>query len=172
MKPAMKPAMVLVIVMSVAILAPSSQHSFKLIPSDKSFEITFPSEPRHAQNTSESGPIHVEAHSYSFETSASKFVLSYVILTPSPADLKATDALDSAIGGTVDNVGGKLLAQNSMTMAAHPAKAAVIGVGEKTIIDARFVYVEPRVYQILVLHRNGDTPEFQQQFFDSFSVEK
>ena len=50
--------------------------------------------------------------------------------------------------------------------------ARLSGVGEKTIIDGRFVYVEPRVYQILVLHRNGDTPEFQQQFFDSFSVAK
>jgi hypothetical protein len=96
--------------------------------------------------------------------------LSYLVVTPSPADLKPTDALDSAISGTVDNVGGKLLSQNSMTMAGHPAKAAVIGVGEKTIIDARFVYAKPRVYQILVVHRNGTTPEFRQQFFDSFSV--
>jgi len=169
----MKQPIVLAIVVSVGVLLGASpQHSFKLIPSDRSFEITFPSEPRHAQNTSESGPIHVEAHSYSFETSASKFVLSYVILTPSPADLKPTDALKSAISGTIDNVGGKLLAQNSMTMAGHPTEAVVIGVGEKTIIDGRFVYVEPRVYQILVLHRNGDMPEFQRQFFDSFSVSK
>lgn len=158
------------ILLLMMVLAASAQRSFRLIAPDKTFEISFPGEPRHEQNISDSGPIHVEAHSYFFETPASNFMLSYVHLTPPPADLKASDAIDSAIGGTLDNVGGKVLDQKSLTMRGRPAKAVIIGVGENTLIDGRFVYVKPRVYQLLVLHRKGATPSFQQQFFDSFSI--
>jgi hypothetical protein len=157
----MKRAIIGTILLSA--VACAAQQSFKLTPSDGSFEVSFPSEPHHQEHTSDSGPIHVEAHSYSFETSASKFVLSYVILTPSPVDLKASDALDSAIGGTLDNVKGKLLAEQSLTMKGKPAKTGIIAVGENTIIDGRFVYVKPRVYQLLVLHRKGVIPPFQRK---------
>jgi hypothetical protein len=73
------------------------QQVFKLVPKDKSFEVSFPDEPRHEQRDSDSGRIHVEAHSYSWENTTSKFILTYVHLTPAPADLKPSDALDSAI---------------------------------------------------------------------------
>jgi hypothetical protein len=147
-----------------------AQQGFKLTPEDKSFAVTFPSQPVHQQNESNTGPIHIEAHAYSVENSSWKFVLSYVHLTPLPTDLKPSDALDSAIGGTLKNIGGKLLSEESMTVSGKPAKAVRITVGESTIVDGRFVYVKPRVYQLLVLHRNGATPPFEQQFFDSFTV--
>jgi hypothetical protein len=147
-----------------------AQQSFKLTAPDGSFEVSFPSEPRHEQNVSDSGPVHVEVHSYSFETAESKFVVTYLQLTPPPVDLKAGDAIDSALSGTVDNVGGKLLTQGPLIVAGQSAKAAVISVGQNTIIDGRFVYVKPRVYQLLVLHKKGVIPPFEQNFFDSFSL--
>jgi hypothetical protein len=131
---------ILLLTMASAVVA---QQSFKLTAPDGSFEVSFPSEPRHEQNVSDSGPVHVEAHSYSFETAESKFIVTYLHLTPSPVDLKAGDAVDSAISGTVDNFGGKLLTQGPLTVAGQPAKAAVISVGQNTIIDGRFVYVNP-----------------------------
>ena len=158
---------ILFLTMASAVVA---QQSFKLTAPDGSFEVSFPSEPRHEQNLSDSGPVHVEAHSYSFETAESKFVVNYLHLTPSPVDLKAGDAVDSAISGTVDNFGGKLLTQEPLTMGGQPAKAAVISVGQNTIIDGRFVYVNPRVYELLVFHRKGVIPPFEQNFFGSFSL--
>jgi hypothetical protein len=94
---------ILFLTMASAVVA---QQSFKLTAPDGSFEVSFPSEPRHEQNVSDSGPVHVEAHSYSFETAESKFVVNYLHLTPAPVDLKPGDAVDSAISGTVDNFGG------------------------------------------------------------------
>jgi hypothetical protein len=157
---------VVLIVASFAI----AQSAFKLTPPDKSFEATFPGKPTHEQNLSDSGPIHMEQNAYTFRTAEGKFVLSYLHLTPSPVDLKASDAIDAAISGTLGNVGGKLLTEGSLTMKGKPAKDVTIGVGENTIIDGRFVYVKPRVYQLIVLHRKGVIPAFQQEFFDSFSV--
>ena len=154
----------------VTLFAAEAQRIFRLIPPDKSFEITFPGEPHHQQDVSDNGRIHVEAHSYSFETTASKFVLTYVHLSPPPVDLRASDALDTAINGTVANVRGKLLDSKAVTLGGNPAKTVKIGVGANTLIDGRFIYVKPRVYQLLLLHRKGVTPAYEQQFFDSFSV--
>ena len=55
-------------------------------------------------------------------------------------------------------------------MKGKPAKAVTISAGENTVIDGRFLYVKPRIYELIVLHRRGLVPHFQQQFFDSFSV--
>lgn len=154
------------IVASVAL----AQSAFKLTPPDKSFEATFPGKPSHEQRLSDSDRIHSLQHAYSLKTTEGKFVLSYVHLTPPPLDLKANDAIDAAISGTLSNVGGKLLTERSLTMKGRLAKAVTIGVGENTIIEGRFVYVQPRVYQLIVLHRQGVIPAFQQEFFDSFSV--
>jgi len=52
----------------------AAQQPSKLIAPDKSFEATFPGEFRHEQNISDSGRVHVESHSYSFETPESKFI--------------------------------------------------------------------------------------------------
>ncbi|MFI5115294.1 MAG: hypothetical protein ACHP8B_01210 [Terriglobales bacterium] len=147
-----------------------AQQAFRFVAPDKSFEASFPGQPKHAQKMSESGPFHIEQHSYSFENSEAKFVLSYLRMTPYPTDLKASDALDGAISGTIDNVSGTLLTKESVTLRGKAAKAVQISVGEDTIIDGRFVCVKPRLYQLLVIHRKGAQPPFQQQFFDSFTV--
>ena len=168
--PVMKHAIAILLLALVS--AAVGEEPFRLSPPDESFSITFPGHPKHEQNTDNSGPIRTVAHSYSFETSAFKFVLSYVHLTAVPADLRPIDAINSALSGTVENVRGKLLSQDFVMLKGNPAKTAVIGVGENTVIDGRFLYVKPRVYQLLVLHRKGVTPPFQQQFFNSFTLSK
>jgi hypothetical protein len=74
------------------------------------------------------------------------------------------------LGASPDNVGGTLLSKESVTLRGKAAKAVQISVGEDTVIDGRFVCVKPRLYQLLVIHRKGAQPPFQQQFFDSFTV--
>jgi hypothetical protein len=160
------------VLLLLPVSAALAQQSFKLSPPDRSFAVRFPGEPRHEQNISDSGPVHVEAHSYSWENSEAKFILTYFHLTPPPVDLKAADALQSAISGTLENARGKLVAQESLTMSGSPARAVKISVGDKTVIDGRFVYVNPRVYQLLVRHKKDVQPDFEQQFFDSFTVRK
>jgi hypothetical protein len=166
----MKRSLAIAIAFLVILSSAAAQQVFKLVSPDKSFSVSFPGEPRHERNASDQGPFHIEGHSYTFETSASKFVLSYAQLTPAPIDLKPNDAIDSAISGTIENVSGKLLAQKPVNVRGKPARAVTIAVGENTVIDGRFVYVNPRVYQLLVLHRPGATPSFEQRFFDSFTA--
>ena len=149
-----------------------SQQPYHLSPPDRSFEVTFPAQPKHEQNVSNSGVIRVEGHAYSAENSTSKFILSFAEVTPPPADLTATQALDGAISGTVQNVSGKIVNETSMTISGKPAKAVTISVGQSTVLEGRFVWVKPRVYQLLVLHRRGLTPDFEQRFFNSFAIPK
>jgi hypothetical protein len=168
---AKKPA-IRVVLASLVFVAAFAPGTFKLVAPDRSFAVTFPGEPRHESSTSDSGPFHVEAHAYSLENPDWKYILSYVKLSPLPRDLTPSQALDSAISGTIENVRGKLVSQQAIEMAGKPAKAVKIQVGDNTVIDGRFVYANSRVYQLLVLHRPGAQPQFMQSFFDSFSLQK
>lgn len=147
------------------------QDVFKLIGADKTFHIDFPSEPQHDHQSSEANGIHVESHSYSSETSGSKFILTFVDIRPSPPKtFNADAALDAAIGGTVQNVGGHLASQHSTTFQNYPAKSATIGVGSDTL-DGLFVSVHGRTYQLLVLHHGTAKPVFEERFFNSFKID-
>jgi len=150
--------------------ATAAQETTKLTAADGSCEVSFPSEfIHHEQTSSDSGRVHVETNTYYVEISESKFVLIYIDLSP-PPPLRADEAIDSVIGGTLKNVKGRLLDESPVTMNGNPARAAVISAAENIIMDGRFVYVRPRVYELLVRHKEGVTPPFEQQFFDSFSV--
>lgn len=167
----MKSALMLAVVcFSFGSSALSQQAPYRLTPSDKAFAVSFPTEPKHEQNVADSGGFRVESHAYSCETSEYKFLLSYSQLTPPATGLQPKDALDSAISGTVENVRGKLVTQQEVTWKGKPAKIVTITVGTNTIIDGRFVYAKPRVYQLLVLHHRTGKPQFEQQFFDSFKL--
>jgi hypothetical protein len=152
--------------------ASAAQQTTTLTATDGSCEVSFPGEfIRHEQVSTDSGRVHVETHTYYVDTSKSKFILIYIDLSPPPrVDLKADEVINSAIAGTLKKVKGRLLAENPLTMNGNPAKAATISAGENIIIDGRFAYVKPRVYELLVHHERGVTPPFEQQFFDSFSV--
>lgn len=157
-----------------AACATAAQEGTKLTAADGSCEVSFPSEfIHHEQVNSDSGRVHVETHTYYVETSESRFVLIYLDLLPptgTGVDLRADDAIDSAIGGTLKKVNGRLLDERPVTMNGNPARAMVISAAENIEIDGRFVYVRPRVYELLVYHTKGVTPSFEQQFFDSFSL--
>jgi hypothetical protein len=158
------------VLLAIAIAANGAQTGFKLTAPDKSFEISFPTEPRHEQYTNNSGSIRVEMHSYTAESSKWKFILTYAHLTPAPSDLKPDDAINSAVSGTVANVRGTLVSQEQTTVAGHTAKAVKVSIGSKTVMDGRFVYAKPRVYQLLVLYDKGTPPPFEQEFFSSFTI--
>jgi TonB family protein len=157
-----------VLVLSAASLL--AQQSFRLVSPDKKFEASFPGQPKEDQYTSDQGPFHIEGRAYSFEDATAKFVLTYFDETPWPTDLKPSDALDAAISGTVRNVNGKLVKQESLTLRGIPAKSAQIAVGDNTIVEGQFLCVKPRIYDLLVLHRKETQPSFEQQFFDSFTI--
>ncbi len=114
-------------------------------------------------------PFHFEGRMYSFEDAMAKFVLTYAD-SVWPSDLKASDALDLAISGTVGEVKGTLVKEESLTLRGVPAKSALIAVDDNTVVEGQFLSVKPRVYQLLVLHRKGTQPPFEQQFFDSFTI--
>lgn len=158
------------LLLSIAILFPAfaQETGPKITLRTDAFQVSFPGKPSHQQHVSDSGHVHVEQHAYSYENAVSKFILSYAQLTPAPVNLNAGRALDSAISGTVENVTGKLQAAKPAVIQGKPAKSVTITVGENTVIDGQFIYVEPRVYQLLVLHGNDAKPDFERQFFDSF----
>jgi hypothetical protein len=149
----------------------AAQRPNKLIAPDNSFEVTFPGEFIQVQASGNSGRAHFETNSYFLETSESKFILTYIQLSPRPpVDFNGNDAINVAIGRAVKLNRGRLLTESPLTMKGNRAKAVVISVGESTIIDGRFLYVNPRIYELIVRHEKGVTPPFEQQFFDSFSL--
>jgi hypothetical protein len=160
-----------VILLLATAFAVAAQQPVKLTAPDKSFEASVPGEFIHEVASTDSGPVHVETHSYFFQTSESKFILTYIHLSPTPpVDLKADDAINTAISATVKLNRGRLLTESPLTMNGKTAKGVVISVGESTVIDGRFLYVRPRVYELLVRHKKGVIPPFEPRFFDSFSV--
>jgi TonB family protein len=146
------------------------QRGFRFVSPDRKFEVSFPGQPNEEEIPSDSGPFHMEGRAYSFQDGTAKFVLSYIDLTPFPTDLKAGDALDAAISGTVGNVKGMLVRQQLLTLMGVPAKSVLIAVADNTILEGQFLCVKPRVYQLLVLHGKDMQPPFEQQFFDSFTI--
>jgi TonB family protein len=160
-----------VIMLLTTACALAAQQPIKLTAPDKSFEASFPGEFIHEQGSGDSGRAHFETNSYFFETSESKFILTYIQLSPPPpVDFNSDEAINVAIGRTVENANGRLLTENPIAMNGNAAKAVVISVGESTTIDGRFLYVKSRVYELLVRHKKGVIPPFEQRFFDSFSL--
>jgi len=145
-----------------------AQQTFRLIPPDKSFGITFPGEPRHEHTAS----IHSEADSYSYANSGTRFVLTFFKVTPVPKGVNANETLRASIDGTVENARGKLITEEPLTVDGRPARKVRISMGQQTVVDGPFVYENASVYQLLVMHRNGEEPSFEQQFFDSFTLAK
>jgi len=161
----------LILLLTTACVIPA-QEITKLTAADGSCEVSFPSEfIHHEQVSTDSGHVHLETQTYYVETSESKFVLIYLDPSPLPrVDVNAEDVINSAIGGTLKRWKGRLLSESQLTINGNPAKATIMSAGENMIIDGRFVYVKPRIYELFVHHEKKVTPAFEQQFFDSFSL--
>jgi hypothetical protein len=72
----------------------------------------------------------------------------------------------------VENARGKLITEEPLMVKGRPARKVKISIGDQTVIDGRFVYVDASVYQLLVIHRKGEGPAFERQFFDLFTLPK
>jgi hypothetical protein len=142
-----------------------AQQTFRLIPPDKSLGIIFPGEPRHEHTAS----IHSEADSYSYANSGTRFVLTFFKVTPVPKGVNANETLRTSIDGTVENARGKLITKEPLTV---DGKKGQNQHGSTNGGGWGFVYENASVYQLLVMHRNGEEPSFEQHFFDSFTLAK
>lgn len=81
-------------------------------------------------------------------------------------------ALDGARNGMVSNIGGTLISEKQVQYAGHPARALVAKAaadGTPVQIEARLFFVEPRLYQVLVVHAESE-PFASEKFFDGFAL--
>lgn len=89
--------------------------------------------------------------------------------------------LNNAKAGAVQNVGGKVTGEKSITMAGHPGKEFVgegvspgtdsSGKKQEATFTARIYWASPRLYQVLYVHPKGSAAtETGQKFLDSFQI--
>ncbi len=97
------------------------------------------------------------------------------VTTVPPGALETFDidgALDGARNGMVSNIGGTLLSEKQVQYAGHPARALVANAtadGTQLRIEARIFFVEPRLYQVLVVRAESE-PFAADKFFDGFAL--
>lgn len=100
-------------------------------------------------------------------------MLNYVELSPHPgADLRAVDALNAALDGTLRSNQGVVASQQSSMIAGRPTMIVKIRCASGAIIDGKLIYANPRIYQLLVVHDDGKEPNSMKRFLESFTIKE
>ena len=73
------------------------------------------------------------------------------------------DALVAAKQGTIVN-------EPAITMRGHPARAVNFTHSNGRVVQARFYFVQNRIYQVVFESRSNDYPAERERFFNSFNV--
>jgi hypothetical protein len=89
------------------------------------------------------------------------------------ADFNVEGALDGGRDGMINNVGGTIVSEKQADFAGQKARAIVATVpnpGGEFELEARLLWVSPRLYQLLVLVPSSSNSPLAQKFFDSFEL--
>jgi hypothetical protein len=126
------------------------------------------------------GPI--AFNTFSVEHSGEAFIVGYNDFpVAATANIDPEQLLNNAKTGAVQNVGGKVTGEKSITMAGHPGKEFVgegvspgsdsSGKKQEATFTARIYWASPRLYQILYVHPKGSAAsDTGQKFLDSFQL--
>ncbi|MBC7930744.1 MAG: hypothetical protein H7Z38_09315 [Rubrivivax sp.] len=126
------------------------------------------------------GPV--TFNTFSVEHRSEAFIVGYNDFPAAAlANVDAEQLLNNAKTGAVQNVGGKVTGEKSITMAGHPGKEFVgegvspgtdsSGKKQEATFTARIYWAKPRLYQVLYIHPKGSAAsETGQKFLDSFQI--
>jgi hypothetical protein len=88
-------------------------------------------------------------------------------------DFNVEGALDGGRDGMINNVGGTIVSEKQTDFAGHEARAIVAKVPNPAgdlELEARILWVSPRVVQLIALVPSGSSSPSAQKFFDSFEL--
>jgi len=148
----------------------STPSDARFSPPDKSFKIYFPAKPAHESTKTDSSPVRTESHSFFVRRSDAQFMLNYLELIPAPGDLKATDALEATLAAAMQKNQGVGLTKQSSIIGGYPTMTVQMRCRNGAVLDGRFIYVSPRIYQVMVIHPADKEPAEMKRFFESFAV--
>jgi hypothetical protein len=139
---------------------------------DHGFEARFPVAPK-KEDISMPGPMGTVPAAVWMAEQGDEFVGVTVMTIPAPmlAEFNVDGALDGGRDGMINNVGGTIVSEKQAKIAGHDARAIVAKVpnpaGELEL-EARLLWVSPRLYQLMALTPSSSTSTAAQKFFDSF----
>lgn len=89
------------------------------------------------------------------------------------AEFNVEGALDGGRDGMINNVGGTIVSEKQIKIAGHDARAVVATVPNPAgafKLEARLMWVSPRLYQLMSLIPSDSASTSGQKFFDSFEL--
>ena len=141
--------------------------------------------PGKAEKQTQSVPTAVGAitfNTFSVEHRSEAFIVGYNDFPAAATkNIDPEQLLNNAKAGAVQNVGGKVTGEKSVTLAGYPGKEFVgegvspqpdsSGKRQEATFTARIYWASPRLYQILYIHPKGSaSSETGQKFLDSFQL--
>jgi len=90
-------------------------------------------------------------------------------------DFNVERALDGGRDGMINNVGGTIVSDNQTEFAGQPKARAIVATvpnpdGGELRLEARLVWVSPRMYQLITLAPAGSNSTTAQKYFDNFKL--
>lgn len=123
-------------------------------PSGEPFSVALPRAPRPMQQPIETPNGEVLLTGYMVEYTDAAFAIFY---SPMSAPDSSDETLDRARDGAVSNLGGKLLAEQRLTVAGLPARDLRIATADgSTTVVSRLILAGDRMYQLTTVMPNAN----------------
>ena len=162
-----------------AVVTADSANWLEVKPTGANAEFKMPVKPRYVERMFSpivnQPPIKVRLHIGSFNQKSSAFVFGYHDLQVTPPTQQDIDnTLDGAIVGSIANVQGKPVSQQTIRYGEHPGRAFLYQYAQNNEIyqvSARVFLVGTRQYQISALMKaDGFDEKIAASFLDSFRI--
>lgn len=136
------------------------------------FAVAFPSAPLPTESSLETagGPVTLHTHTATGPDAA--YVVAWADYPPEALDKDLERMFDRTRDGLVVNLQGKVVADEKLEIQGRPGRALTLRVaGTDTILKARLVMVDRRLYQVAVVDSEGRVDASDTaRFFDSFEI--
>jgi hypothetical protein len=136
------------------------------------FAVEFPTPPVRAESPVETPAGPATMHTHTAKGPSAAYVVAWADYPPEALQADLEQMFDQTRAGLVANLRGELVSEEKLEIQGRPGRALTLRVGGAgTVLEARLVLVDERLYQVAVVNSEGhaDTPEAQ-RFFRSFEI--
>jgi hypothetical protein len=151
--------------------APAPAHVVESKEGGFSVQFPFPVQEEHSEQATSAGPLTLHTYVATDPDQHAAYYLSYTDFPPEAvARVDANEVVARASIGAVDSLGATDVSSRAVVLNGIPGQEVTATAGGH-MLRGRFFMVGPRLYQQLLIHPSGESPQGAERFFSSFHMD-